>query len=417
MSIKGIEIMAPVGSYESLMGAIQGGADSVYFGVGNLNMRSRSSSQNFSVDDLQEICDRCKKHNVRTYLALNTIIYDHELAEMHTLVDEAKKQGISAIIAADLSVILYARSVGMEIHMSTQTNVSNSDAVRFFSQYADVIVLARELNLTQVKAITDAIKQENITGPNGKLVQIEMFAHGALCMAISGKCYLSLDTYGPKASGNRGSCYQLCRRPYQVFDYDREIELEIDHEYIMSPKDLKTIDFVDQMLNAGVVVLKIEGRGRSADYVKTVTQCYKEAVQAWAEDSYTQEKIDNWNIRLESVFNRGFWDGYYLGRKMGEWAELYGNRATRIKKYIGTITNYFSKLKVAEIKLETDALNTGDDLVIIGPTTGVVDYHVEEIRVDYKPADTAAKGVSCSVPSEEILRRSDKIYKLIRPEL
>lgn len=411
-----VEIMSPVGSWESLMGAIQGGADSVYFGVGSLNMRSRSSSHNFTVEDLAEITSRCNENNVKTYLAVNTIIYDHELEEMHRLVDEAVKQKISAIIATDISVIEYARKAGIEVHMSTQANVSNIDAVRFYSQFSDVIVLARELNLTQVKAITDTIKKENITGPSGKLVEIEMFAHGALCMAISGKCYLSLDTYGPKASGNRGACYQLCRRPYQVFDKDREIELAIDHEYIMSPKDLKTIDFLDQMLNAGVRVLKIEGRGRSADYVKTVTQCYKEAVQAWNEGSYTQEKIDDWNERLTGVFNRGFWEGYYLGRKMGEWAELYGNRATRIKKYVGSVTNYFTKLKVAELKLETDSISVGDDLVIIGPTTGVVDYHVEEIRVDLEPSQSAPKGAACSIPSAEFLRRSDKVYKMVRPE-
>ncbi len=415
--MKKIEIMSPAGSWESLTAAIQGGADSIYFGVGKLNMRSRSSSHNFTVEDLKEITTRCKAHGVKSYLALNTIIYDNELEEMKQLVDEAKTCGITAIIATDLSVINYAYEAGIEVHMSTQANVSNIEAIKLYSRYADVMVLARELNLTQVKAIKDAIEREQIKGPSGELVSIEMFAHGALCMAISGKCYLSLDTYGPKASGNRGACYQLCRRPYQVFDRDREIELAIDHEYIMSPKDLKTIEFLDQMLNAGVTVLKIEGRGRSADYVKTVTQCYKEAVEAWQNNTYTQEKIDHWNERLASVFNRGFWEGYYLGRKMGEWAELYGNRATRIKKYIGTITNYFTKLKVAEIKLETDSISIGDDLIITGPTTGVVEYKVEEIRVDYKTADTAAKGISCSVPSETFLRRSDKIYKMVRPEL
>lgn len=398
------------------MAAIQGGADSVYFGVGNLNMRSRSSSQNFTVEDLKEITSRCEGNKVKTYLALNTIIYDHELKEMRLLVDEAVKQKISAIIATDISVIEYAQHVGMEVHISTQANISNIEAVRFYSHFADVVVLARELNLTQVKAISDAIETGQIKGPSGKLVEIEMFAHGALCMAISGKCYLSLDTYGPKASGNRGACYQICRRPYQVFDRDREIELEVDHEYIMSPKDLKTIDFLDQMLNAGVRVLKIEGRGRSADYVKTVTQCYKEAVTAWNNGEYTQEKIDDWNLRLAGVFNRGFWDGYYLGRKMGEWAELYGNRATKIKKYVGSVTNYFTKLKVAEIKLETDSINVGDELVIIGSTTGVVKYKLKEIRVDFIDSDSAPKGASCSIPSEEFLRRSDKVYKMVRPE-
>ncbi|PID94241.1 MAG: collagenase-like protease [Bacteroidetes bacterium] len=412
-----IEIMAPVGSWESLTAAIQGGADAIYFGVGDLNMRSRSSSQNFTTEDLKEITARCEAHNVKTYLALNAVIYGSEIEKMKELVDEAVIRNISAIIATDISVISYARSRGMRVHISTQTNVSNIEAVQFYAQFAEVIVLARELTLTQVKAITDTIAEKHITGPSGNLVEIEMFVHGALCMAISGKCYLSLDTYGPKASGNRGACYQLCRRPYQVFDRDREIELAIDNEYIMSPKDLKTIEFLDQILDAGVKVLKIEGRGRSADYVKTVTQCYKEAVTAWQENDYSQEKIDHWNKQLSSVFNRGFWEGYYLGRKMGEWTERYGNRASRIKKYVGSVTNYFTKLKVAEIKLETDGISVGDNLVIIGPTTGVVEHRVEELRVEYASIPTAPKGVACSIPSDTFLRRSDKVYKMIRPVL
>nr|NQU92130.1 U32 family peptidase [Bacteroidota bacterium] len=339
--------MAPVGSYESLMAAIQGKADSVYFGVGKLNMRSRSS-KNFSTDDLAQISKICHAHHIRSYLALNTIIYDAELVEMKQYVDAAKANGICAIIASDQSVIQYARSQDVEVHMSTQTNITNIEAVKFWSHFADVMVTARELTLDQVAEITRQISEGQIKGPSGNLVRIEIFAHGALCMAVSGKCYLSLDNMN--FSANRGACLQLCRRGYKVTDQDGEFELEIDNEYIMSPKDLKTIDFIDKILKAGVRVLKIEGRGRSADYVKVASQCYREAVDAYFSGNYTKEKLDVWNKKLASVYNRGFWDGYYMGAKLGEWTEKYGSLATKQKTYIGKVTNYFSKIGVAEIK-------------------------------------------------------------------
>ncbi len=405
-----IEVMSPVGSYESMMAAIQGGADSVYFGVGKLNMRSKSS-QNFTIEDLREISRICSEHNIKTYLTLNTVIYNNEIEEMKIIVDTAKESGISAIIASDQAVIQYCLKVEMEIHMSTQTNISNIEAVKYYSQFADVMVTARELSLEQVAQITNEIENQNITGPSGNLIQIEIFSHGALCMAISGKCYLSLDNMN--YSANRGACLQLCRRPYKVTDKDGGVELEVDNEYIMSPKDLKTIGFLDKILQAGVKVLKIEGRGRSPEYVKTVTECYKEAVKAIQEGSYTPEKIDEWNTRLDSVYNRGFWDGYYLGRKMGEWSEKYGSHATKKKIYVGKVTNYFSKLKVAEIKIETNDLIPGDDIYIIGPTTGVYKGKASEIRVDLKNVDKAIKGDLCSIPADTFLRRSDKLYKII----
>ncbi len=405
-----IEIMSPVGSYESLMAAIQGGADAVYFGIGHLNMRS-ASSRNFTLEDLREITNICEKHNIRTYITLNTVVYDEEIAEMKKVVDAATKHGISAIIASDLAVISYARQAGMEVHMSTQTNISNIEAVKFYSQFADVMVTARELSLDKVKAITQSIEKEQIKGPAGKLVQIEVFAHGALCMAISGKCYLSLDNLNHSA--NRGECLQLCRRPYKVTDKDGDVELEIDNEYIMSPKDLKTIDFLDRILDAGIKVLKIEGRGRSPEYVKTVTECYKEAVEAYFKGEYTEENIARWNEKLKSVYNRGFWDGYYLGRKMGEWSERYGSQATKKKIYVGKVTNYYTKLKVAEIKMETGSLEKGDEIKIIGPSTGVLDAKVEEIRVDLKDVNRTVKGEVCSIPVDAFLRRSDKVYKIV----
>jgi U32 family peptidase len=409
-----IEIMSPVGSYESLMAAIQGGADSVYFGIGQLNMRS-ASSKNFTLDDLAKISQICQDKNIRTYITLNTVIYDGELEQMRAIVDAAKAHKITAIIASDQSVIHYARQAGMEIHMSTQANITNIEAVKFYSLFADVMVTARELSLEKVKAITDTIREEKITGPSGNLVQIEVFAHGALCMAVSGKCYLSLDTMNHSA--NRGACLQVCRRPYKVTDKDGGIELEVDNEYIMSPKDLKAIDFLDKILDAGVRVLKIEGRGRSPEYVKTVTQCYKEAVVAFQEGNYTDENIESWNKKLNSVYNRGFWDGYYLGQTMGEWSERYGSQATHKKVYVGKITNYFTKLKVAEIKIETNSLKVGDDIRIIGETTGVLEEQVKEIRVDLKSVDFAKKGEVCSVPIETFLRRSDKLYKVIKNEI
>jgi putative protease len=410
MTAKDIEIMAPVGSYASLMAAIQGGANSVYFGIENLNMRSKSS-QNFTIDDLKEITRICRENQIRTYITLNTVIYDHEMEKMRLIVDAAKANNITAIIASDMSVINYASSVGMEIHMSTQTNITNIEAVKYYAQFADVMVTARELSLEQVKSITTAIKDQNITGPSGELVQIEVFAHGALCMAVSGKCYLSLDNLN--SSANRGACLQQCRRKYIVKEKDSDIELEIDNEYIMSPKDLNTVSFLDKILDAGVRVLKLEGRGRSPEYVKTVASVYREAVNAWFEGAYNQEQIDKWNERLAKVYNRGFWDGYYLGRKTGEWTEEYGNQATVRKMYVGKVTNYYSNIQVAEIKIETNSLVLDDEIKIIGPTTGVYEDVISEIRVDLKTVDEATKGNVCSVRVKELVRRGDKLYKIV----
>lgn len=409
-SAQKIEIMSPVGSYEALAAAIQSGAGSVYFGVGQMNMRSRSSA-NFSLDDLENICNICKEHNVRSYLTVNTIIYNQEIEEMQQLLEHAQKCGISAIIASDFAVIQYCQKIGLEIHISTQCNITNVEAVRFYAQFADVVVLARETELRQVAEISRKIKEENICGPNGKLVQLEMFIHGALCMAVSGKCYLSLDNFN--ASANRGACLQPCRRAYKVQDYDSEIELAIENKYIMSPKDLCTIGFLDKIIKAGVTVLKIEGRGRSPEYVKMVTQCYHEALNAIQNNNYTQEKIEEWTTRLRSVYNRDFWDGYYLGRTLGEWSERYGSQATRTKQYIGKVTNYFSKLQVAEILVETQALKREDSILIIGPTTGVYEDQVQEIRVELQPVEVAEKGVFCSIPVKETVRRGDKLYRWI----
>jgi U32 family peptidase len=409
---KDIEIMAPVGSYESLMAAIQGKADSVYFGIGHLNMRSKSS-KNFNIDDLKKITDICHENNIRSYITLNTVVYDNEIEEVKTIVDAAGENNISAIIASDQAVIQYANHAGMEIHMSTQTNISNIESVRYWSKYADVMVTARELNLKQVTAIIKTIAEQKITGPSGKLILIEVFAHGALCMAISGKCYLSLDNLN--SSANRGACLQQCRRPYHVTD-DDGIELVVDNEYIMSPKDLKTLDFLDSILNAGVRVLKIEGRGRSADYVKTVSSVYREAADSWIDGTFGREKIETWNLKLGTVYNRGFWDGYYLGRKIGEWTSQYGSLATRQKIYVGLVTNYFNNLKVAEIKMETHDLEPGDEIKIIGPTTGVIEEIIREIRVDLLNVSRTIKGELCSIPIKELVRRGDKVYKLVNTE-
>jgi putative protease len=408
--LKKIEITAPVGTWESLMTAIQAGADSVYFGIGKLNMRARSSI-NFTLKDLVKIRRICRKYNVRTYLTLNTVIYDEEVKEMKRVVDSARKNGIDAIIASDQAVIQYATSVGMPVHMSTQTNISNFQAVKYWARFADVMVTARELNLGQVRFITSAIKKEKVKGPSGKLVQIEIFAHGALCMAISGKCYLSLDNQN--ASANRGACYQLCRRPYKVTDMDGEVELKIDNEYIMSPKDLCTIGFIDKIIQSGVSVLKIEGRGRSPEYVKTVIPCYREAVDAVNDGTYSKEKVKMWMDRLQTVYNRGFWEGYYLGRKMGEWTDKPGSVAKQTKEYVGKVTNYFSRVKVAEIKMESGFLIPGDRIYIQGPTTGVVEMIIPEIRVDLKSVDRTSKNESCSIPVETLIRRADKVYKII----
>jgi len=413
MTAQNIEIMAPVGSYESLHAAIQGGANSVYFGIGKLNMRSRSS-KNFTLDDLAEITKICHHHSIRTYITLNTIIYDGELEEMKRIVDAAKANNISAIIASDLSVIQYTRSQGVEVHMSTQVNITNIEAVKFWAHFADVMVTARELTLKQVADITRQIEEGQIKGPSGELVQIEIFVHGALCMAVSGKCYLSLDNMN--SSANRGACLQQCRRGYKVTDLDGEHELEIDNQYIMSPKDLKTVDFLDKILKAGVRVLKIEGRGRSADYVKHVSRVYREAADACFNGTYNQENIDRWNTKLSTVYNRGFWDGYYQGRKMGEWTEKYGSMATKRKEYIGKVTNYFSKIGVAEIKLETKELNVGDEIQINGPTTGVYEAVIDEIRVDEKSVQKTIKGDLCSMKTTELVRRMDKVFRVFEAE-
>ncbi len=409
-STANIEITAPVGSWESLSAAISAGADSVYFGVGSLNMRSRSSV-NFTLPDLVRISRLCRKKGIRTYLTLNTVIYDEEIREMKRIVDSARKNHIDAIIASDQSVINYATSVGIPVHMSTQTNISNLSAVKFYAPVADVMVTARELSLKQVASITKAIKKNKILGPSGQPVRIEIFAHGALCMAISGKCYLSLDHYN--ASANRGACYQICRRPYKVTDQDGEIELAVENEYIMSPKDLCTIGFLDKILQSGVSLLKIEGRGRSPEYVQTVVSCYREAIDSVQDGTYSSEKIELWLERLKTIYNRGFWDGYYLGQRMGEWSLQHGSAATHHKEYVGKVTNYFTKLKVAEIKIESGQLNTGDPVFIIGPTTGVEEMKVEEIRVDLKITAKAMKGETCSVPVQNLVRRADKIYKII----
>ncbi len=405
-----IELMAPVGSFESLAAAIQGGANAVYFGVEHLNMRAKSSV-NFTLQNLQEISTICRENNIRSYLTVNTVIYDEEKELMMQIVNAAKENNIDAIIASDLAVISYARSIGVEVHLSTQLNISNYDALRFYANYADVAVLARELNLKQVAEISKKIKEEQLCGPSGKLMQLEVFCHGALCMAISGKCYLSLHEYN--YSANRGACLQICRRAYSVTEKESGNQLEIDHEYIMSPKDLCTIGFLDKIIKAGVTVLKIEGRARGPEYVKTVTSCYREALDAIEEGNYSEEKIKIWEQKLSSVFNRGFWDGYYLGRKLGEWSKKYGSASNRKKMYVGKVMNYFSKLQVGEILLEAGTLEIGDDVLIIGPTTGVLEQKVEEIRVDLTPTEKANKGALLSMPVNAIIRRADKLYKWI----
>jgi putative protease len=407
---KDIEIMAPVGSFDSLMAAIQGGADSVYFGVEQLNMRA-ASSVSFTFDDLQTIVSICKENNIRSYLTLNVVVYDHEIEQMKRVTDAAVASGISAIIASDLSVINYAFASGIEVHLSTQLNISNLEALKFYARWADVAVLARELNLKQIRYIYDAIREQNIRGPRGELVKIEMFIHGALCMAISGKCYLSL--HENNTSANRGNCYQTCRKSYIVTEKESGYQLEIDNEYIMSPKDLCTIGFIDKIIDAGSRVFKIEGRARSAEYVKTVTTCYDEAVKSVADGTYNSDRIEAWTKKLSAVFNRGFWDGYYLGQKMGEWNSRYGSSATKRKIYLGKVTNYFTKLNVAEVKLENGDISHGDIILITGPTTGVIEYTVGEIRVDLKETEKAHKGEICSIKVKEYLRRSDKIYKWI----
>ncbi len=402
--------MAPVGSYESLSAALQGGADSVYFGVEGLNMRARSSA-NFTLDDLQHIVQLCNKKKVKTYLTVNTILYNTELQKMHEVIYCAKKAGVTAIIASDIAAILYARSIGVEVHISTQCNITNYEALRFYAQYADVVVLAREMDMNQVADIHRRIQAENLRGPHGKLIRIEMFAHGALCMAVSGKCYLSL--HEKNASANRGACFQICRRAYTVKDKEEEIELEIDNEYIMSPKDLCTIGFLNKMIEAGVRVFKLEGRARPAEYVLTVCRCYNEALNACLQGSYTTEKIQAWKTQLSTVFNRGFWDGYYLGKRLGEWSEVYGSKATRKKIALGKVTNYFSNLKVGEFKLESADLQKNDEILITGETTGVLEMKVPEMRVDLIPVEKIEKGTLFSMPVPRKVRRGDKLYKWV----
>ena len=405
-----IEIMAPVGSWESLQAALQGGAHAVYFGVGKLNMRSRSAA-NFTVEDLPRIVQTCHAAGVRTYLTVNTIIYNSEIEEMHRLLEAAQAAGVSAIIASDMAVITYANRIGSEVHISTQCNVSNIEAVRYYAQFADVIVTARELPLSQVAEITQFIADNDIRGPKGERVQVEVFAHGALCMSVSGKCYLSLDNYN--YSANRGACLQLCRRGYIVKDKESDLELEVDNEYIMSPKDLCTIGFLDKIVKAGVRVLKIEGRGRSADYVRTVTECYREAVEAIADGSYSQERIAGWMQRLATVFNRGFWDGYYLGRRLGEWSERYGSQATEQKVYLGLVKNYFGRINVAEVRLQThETLRVGDEVMVIGETTGVYRATVKELRTDRDPVPEVHQGDCFSFATTEVLHRGDKVYRI-----
>lgn len=407
--------MAPAGNFECLHAAIQGGADSVYFGVEKLNMRSHSAN-NFKMEELAEVCAICRRAGVKAYLTLNIVLYGDELETMRRTLDAARDAGVDAVIASDMAAIIYARSIGLEVHISTQLSISNAEALRFYSQWADVIVLARELNLTQVREIKDIIERDGICGPSGRPVEIEMFAHGALCMAISGKCYLSLHEYG--ASANRGSCYQVCRRSYQVTDRETGNSLEVDNKYIMSPKDLCTIEFMDKIIAAGVTVFKIEGRARSAEYVRQVSSCYRRAADAVCEGRYTPEFAAELKTELSEVFNRGFWDGYYQGARLGEWSNVYGSQATRRKVYCGKITNWFAKLEVAEILVESASLRVGDEVLIMGPSTGVIRCSVSEIRVDLKPVPEASKGVYCSipVPGSGKLRRADKVYLWLPPE-
>ena len=413
MDRKELEIMAPAGNFECLHAAIQGGADSVYFGVGRLNMRSHSAA-NFSPEELSEVVRICREAGVRSYLTLNIVLYEEELADMRAALDAAKAAGVDAVIASDMAAIEYCRRIGLEVHISTQLSISNSEALRFYSQFADVVVLARELNLDQVRSISETISRDNICGPSGRQVRIEMFAHGALCMAISGKCYLSLHSYG--ASANRGSCYQICRRGYEVSDLETGNRLVVDNKYIMSPKDLCTIEFMDKIIASGVKVFKIEGRARSAEYVKRCASCYRRAADAVCDGTYTPELAAELKKQLAEVFNRGFWDGYYQGAYLGQWSEVYGSQATRVKIYCGKISNWFDRIGVAEIAVESVPIHRGDRLMVTGATTGVVEFDAADLRVNLEAADVAEKGVRCSVavdPSicpDGRLRRGDKVF-------
>ena len=399
--------MAPVGSWESLVAAVQGGADAIYFGIEGLNMRVKSAN-NFTIDDMRRIARYCHENGLKSYLTVNTVVFDNDLSLMRSIVDAAKEAQVSAIIAADMATILYARSIDVEVHISTQVNVSNSEAVRFYSQFADVMVLAREVDLEQVSHIHDTIVRDDIRGPHGDLVRIEMFCHGALCMAVSGKCYLSLHETG--ASANRGACRQICRRSYTVRDRETGDELDIENQYIMSPKDLKTIHFMNKMIDAGVRVLKIEGRARGPEYVRTAVSCYNEAINACLDGTFSDEKVAEWDERLSRIFNRGFWNGYYLGQRLGEWTSKYGSSATRVKVYAAKGQRYFSNIGVAEFLMEAGELHVGDEIIITGPTTGAIPMTLTEIRVDLKPVEKTVKGERFSIKVAEKIRPSDKLY-------
>lgn len=408
-----MELMAPAGSFESLQAALDNGADSVYFGVEQLNMRARASI-NFTMDDLPEIQRRCAELDVRTYLTLNTIIYDHDLTVIKTLIDKAKAANITAVIAMDQAVIAYAREVGMEIHISTQINITNIETAKFYAMFADTMVLSRELSLSQVKSITDQIKRENICGPSGNQVEIEIFGHGALCMAVSGKCYLSL--HSSNSSANRGACKQNCRKKYTVIDQETGFEIELDNEYMMSPKDLCTIDFLDQIEDAGVKVLKIEGRGRAPEYVATVIRCYREAIDSIADGTYSKEKTDYWMTLLQTVYNRGFWDGYYLGQKLGEWSPANGSMATQKKVYIGKGQHFFPKTNIAQFMIEAFDLKVGDKILVTGPTTGAKEMVVNSMMVEDVASESATKGDNITMPIDFRIRASDKLYKIVKTE-
>ncbi len=410
MNNKSIEIMSPAGSWESLQAAIQGGANSVYFGIEQLNMRAKSSN-NFTLGDLIEIASLCKRNNIKSYITLNTIIYDHDLILMKKIIDMAKKEGINAIIASDQAVISYASSVQMNVHISTQINITNIETIRFYSNFADVIVLSRELSLRQIKNITNEIEKQQIKGPSGNLIQLEIFAHGALCVAVSGKCYMSLHT--TNSSANRGACIQNCRKTYSVTDKEDGYQFDIDNEYIMSPKDLCTIGFLNQVLDSGPNILKIEGRGRSPEYVKTTTQCYREAADSYLNGSYTKDKIEGWITKLKTVYNRGFWDGYYLGQKLGEWTKTHGSKATKKKIYLGKAKKYFTNLQVAEFNIESFNLKKGDNILITGKTTGVIETIVDEMRNNDKLVTDVKKGDNFSMKLDYFIRPNDRLYKVV----
>ena len=414
MDIQEYEIMAPVGSRESLAAAIQAGAGSIYFGIGQLNMRSHSANH-FTIEDLKEIAETCNERGIKTYLTVNTVIYGEDINAMREIIDAAKAANITAVIVSDVAVMVYCRQVGMEVHLSTQLNISNIEALKFYAQFADVAVLARELNMEQVAEIYRQIEEQDIRGPRGELVRIEMFCHGAFCMAISGKCYMSL--HDSNHSANRGQCTQICRRSYTVTDNETGNQLEIDNKYIMSPKDLKTIRFIDKMMKAGVRVFKIEGRARGPEYVYEVVTCYKEAIQSVLDGTYTEEKKDKWDERLSTVFNRGFWDGYYQGQRLGEWTKNYGNKATEKKVLVGKVMKYFSKLGVAEIAVEASEIEKEQNMLITGPTTGILKFDASEIRYDLKPVEKAEKGWRVSVPVPDKVRPNDKVYKLLKTNI